>query len=391
MHVFGLLLLSTAGKFDIRVTEEMIRHSRIRDILYFAGFAYGIGVLLLVLASGISSRLRDTASRVTKKPFIVAAIFTALFVVATFVLELPLSFYSGYVVPHQFNLSNQDLPQWLGEQLKGLAISIVLSAVAGGLVMLAIQRIQRWWLAIWLGSIPITIFMVVVTPIFIDPVFNDFQPLKDQVLAKRLLDMAGRAGIEGSRVYQVDKSRQTKTMNAYVTGIGPTKRIVMWDTLLAKMSHDEVVAVMGHEMGHYVLHHLWKGIAFGLAIGFVMLFLAHRFYELGIARWGARWRVDSPRDPAALPWLLVLLSLSTFLLSPAINSFSRWEERQADTFGLQLTGLNEPMATAFIKLAENSKANPYPHPFIEFWRYSHPSIGKRVKEVLREGASETAR
>jgi Zn-dependent protease with chaperone function len=163
-----------------------------------------------------------------------------------------------------------------------------------------------------------------------------------------------------------------------------TMRITLNDNLLRRATLPEIESVMGHEMGHYVLHHVWKGTAFGLAIGFVMLFIAQRLYESGIARWGTKWGVTGPRDPAALPWLLLLMSILTFLLSPAINGFSRWEEREADHFALTLTGLREPMATAFIKLAEGSKTNPYPNAFIEFWRYSHPSIGKRVRELVGE-------
>lgn len=369
-------------QFDIQVTEEMIRHSRIRDILYFAGFLYTVGVLLLVLMSPISTLLRDLAERVTRRRWVVSIIYVALFMIVTAILQFPLVFYSSYVVPHQFNLSNQNFMQWLGDEGKELTVAIVLSCIAGALALFAIQTFKRWWLVIWIGSIPLTIVLVVIAPVFIDPLFNRFEPLEDQVLKQRLLDEAWRAGIEGGRVYQVDKSKQTKTLNAYVTGIGPTKRIVMWDTLLAKMSRDEVVAVMGHEMGHYVLHHVWKGVAFSMAVSFVVLLIAQWVYVAGIKRWGARWGVRGPGDPAALPWLLIIVTVMFFLLAPAINGYSRRIEHEADVFGLELTHLNEPSATAFIKLAEQSKTNPRPHPFIEWWRYSHPSIAKRIEFVL---------
>src|SRR5688572_18685217 len=149
MHDFGLLVAATASdpRFQIRVTEEMIRHSRIRDILYFAGFAYGIGVLLLVLFSGLSAKLRDVATRVARKPrFVTSMIYVALFVMVTSLLELPLSFYSGYVVPHQFNLSNLDLGEWFREWLKAVAVGVVISAIGGALVLFAMQRFRRWWI-----------------------------------------------------------------------------------------------------------------------------------------------------------------------------------------------------------------------------------------------------
>jgi len=378
----NLGLMTGDPQFDIQVTEEMIRHSRIRDILYFAGFLYSVGVLLLVLMTPISARLRDLAERMTKRRWVVSIIWVALFMIVTAVLQFPLAFYSGFVVPHQFDLSNQNFLQWLGDEGKELGVAIALSCIAGALALFAIQTFRSWWLVIWIGSIPLTVALVVIAPVFIDPLFNTFEPLEDQVLKRRLLDEAARAGIEGGRVYQVDMSKQTKTLNAYVTGLGPTKRIVIWDTLLGRMSRDEVVAVMGHEMGHYVLHHIWKGVAFSIAVSFVVLLIARWAYTEGIRRWGARWGVRGPGDPAALPWLLMIVAVVLFLLSPVINGFSRRIEHQADVFGLELTHLNEPAATAFIKLAKESKVNPRPHPFIEFWRYSHPSIAKRIEFVL---------
>ena len=401
MHNFGrilvcLLLVCVGGpvvaqepagqsddRFAVQVTDEMIRHSRIRDMLYFGGFVYGVAVLALVLVTRVSARLRDAAARITRRRFLLSMIYVALLTVVTSVLEFPLSWYAGYVVPHQFNLSNQTFGAWMIEQLKGLGITVVIGSVLGALALLALQDVKRWWLALWIGSIPIMILLVVITPIFLDPIFNKFEPLRDEVLRRDLLSLASRAGIEGGRVYQVDKSKQTKTMNAYVTGIGPTKRIVMWDTLLAKMTHDEVLAVMGHEMGHYVLRHLWKGLAAAVAIAFVILFLAQRIYERGIVRWGHRWGVAGRGDPASLPWLLIIISTIIFVLAPVMSGISRYREREADKFGLELTRLNEPMATAFIKLAEDTKIDPDPHPFIEFWRYSHPSINKRIEFVLR--------
>src|SRR5262249_11355071 len=163
---------------------------------------------------------------------------------------------------------------------------------------------------------------------------------------RALLGEASRAGIEGSRVYQVDKSKQTKTMNAYVTGLGPSKRIVMWDTLLQKLDREEILAVMGHEMGHYVLHHLWQGIAFTVAASFLGFFLAQKIFGGGVARWGGRWRTGERGDPAALPWLLLVASVLNFAITPLTAGFEWHIEHQADVFGLELTHFNEPMASS---------------------------------------------
>ena len=369
-------------KIAVKVTPEMVRHSRILDALYFAGTAYSIGVLLLLLLSGASRKMRDLAAALSKKWFVMAMLYIVFFTIATTVLEFPLSYYAGFVVPHQFDLTDQTFPAWLADEGKALGVGIVISALIGGLALLGIRKFKRWWLALWIGTIPITVFLIVIQPVILDPIFNKFEPLKNQQLKQELLTLASRAGIEGGRVYQVDKSKQTKTMNAYVNGIGPTKRIVMWDTLLAKMNDDEVLAVMGHEMGHYVMWHMWKGLAFFLILAFVVYYYGQKIHDRGLARWGAKWGITGPGDPASVPWLLLLVSIVGFLLSPVINGFSRHLEHNADVFSLELTHFNEPMARAFVKLSEDSKTNPEPSELIEFWRYSHPPINKRIAFAL---------
>ncbi len=370
-------------RFEVQVTDEMRRHSRIGDTLYFVGTAWSFGVLVLLLATGLSRRLRDVAARVTKKPFVLAMVYIVLFTLAVAVLEFPLTYYSGFVVPHQFDLTEQSFGSWMGDMLKGLAVSLVIGSVIGALALLAIRKFQRWWVVLWLSTVPLIILMVIIQPIVLDPLFNKFEPLQDQVLKQKLLDLASRAGIEGGRVYQVNKSKQTKTMNAYVTGIGPTNRIVMWDTLLAKMNHDEVLGVMGHEMGHYVMKHIWKTLAFLLAVSVIVFYLGQRFYEPGLRRWGSRWGVTERGDPASLPWLLLVASAISFLLSPVISGYSRSQEHAADMFALEVTHLNEPFATAFVKMAEDSKRDPSPHPIIKFWRYTHPPIAERIPFALQ--------
>lgn len=375
---------TTVRRFVVHVTPEMIRHSRLLDLLYFAGFVYGCAVLIIILRSGISVRLRDTASS-AKRPFVIAMLYFALLSAVTTAFEFPLAFYRGFVVPHEFNLTNQTFASWLGDFGKAFGVDVIIGCILAALTLTAIRMFRRWWIALWLGSIPLIILGVVITPLVIDPLFNQFEPLRDQQLRRDLLAEASRAGIEGSRVYEVDKSKQTKTMNAYVTGIGPSKRIVLWDTLLQKMDHDEILAVMGHEMGHYVMHHIWQGIAFGIAVSFCGFFIAQKIYERGLRWWGFTDRAD----PAALPWLLLIGTVITFLLSPVTNGFSRHVEHQADKFALDLTHLNEAAASAEVKFAEDSKQDPNPPAFIEWWRYTHPSAQKRIDFALRYRPWET--
>ncbi len=361
----------------------MIRHSRINDALYFLSYLYEIAVLLLVLATGWSARLREAAYRWVRWPFTAGMSYFVLLTLVTTVLEYPLSFTSEFLVPHRFALTDQTFGAWMLDFGKALLVNLAIGSVLAALVLAGIRRVRRWWLVLWLGSIPLIVLAVLATPLIIDPIFNRFEPLRDGVLRQALLEEASRAGIEGSRVYQVDKSKQTKTMNAYVTGIGPSKRIVLWDTLLAKLDRQEILAVMGHEMGHYVLRHLWKGIAFGILVSFFGFYFAQRGYEWGLSRWGPRWEIAGPGDAASLPWLLLVSTLITFIISPVTSGYSRHAEHQADIFGLELTHFNEPMASAFVKFAEDSKQDPRPPAFIEWWRYSHPSLGRRIDFVLK--------
>ncbi len=377
-------------RFEVHVTPEMKRHSTILDVLYFTRRAWSVAVFLFLLRSGLSRRLWELSRRMVRPLFIAWMLYFILLSAAVAVLHLPLWFYGGYMVPHQFALTDQTFASWFGDLAKAVAAESAVGSVVAALGLAAIARFRRWWLTVWLGSIPFMIIGVVIAPIFFDPLFNRFEPLRDPKLKTRLVDTAARAGIEGSRIYQVDRSKQTKTMNAYVTGIGPTKRIVLWDTLLQKLTEDEIVATMGHEMGHYILHHLWKGLAFGFGISFVICILAQPFYDRGVARYGAAWRLEGPADPAALPWLLLIVTVIGFFLAPAINGYSRQIEHEADRFGLQLTRLNEATATSFVKFAEDSKVNPRPHPFIRFWRYSHPPLAERIEFALGYGRPRRA-
>ena len=380
---------SAVRHLEVRVTPEMIRHSRINDGLYFLDYLYGIAVLLLVLAAGWSARLRDVAYRWVRWPFTAGMLYFALLTLVTTVLEYPLSLTGEFLVPHAFGLTDQSFGGWMLDFGKAFLVNVVIGSFLAALALAGIRRVRRWWLVLWLGSIPLIVLAVLATPWIIDPIFNRFEPLRDGVLRQALLDEASRAGIEGSRVYQVDKSKQTKTMNAYVTGIGPSKRIVLWDTLLAKLDRDEILAVMGHEMGHYVLFHLWKGMAFGILVSFGGFYFGQKGYQWGLSRWGARWGIAGHGDPASLPWLLLVSTLITFGLSPVSSGFSRHIEHEADIFGLELTHFNEPMASAFVKFAEDSKQDPRPPAFIEWWRYSHPSLGRRIDFVLSYKPWET--
>ncbi|MCK4934035.1 MAG: M48 family metallopeptidase, partial [Simkaniaceae bacterium] len=230
----------------------------------------------------------------------------------------------------------------------------------------------------WLLSIPIMLLFQVIAPVWIDPIFNRYGPMKDKKLEQQILQLAECAGIEGSRVYEVDRSKDTKMMNAYVTGFGQTKRIVLTDTIIQGMSAKELLFVMGHEMGHYVLHHMWYGLAYFSCLALLGLYLIDKLAKSAIRKFSIKFRFTHLGDIASLPLLLVLFQAFMLLSTPLSNYVSRVMEHEADIFGLEITKDNRAAAEAFVKLQRENLAYPRPGPIYIFWRSTHPPLGQRV-------------
>ena len=364
----------------------MIRHSNIRYTLYFVGVAWHTLALLFLLRGGVSARLRDLAERTTPRPALQALLYYPLFSLAYLALSLPLSFYSGYLEPRQFGLSTQTLSGWATDVAKEWSISAAIGAPVLAVFFWTLRRSpRRWWLGCWLLSIPFLICMLLLGPILIDPLFNKFQPLRNVELRDRILALAHQAGIEHGRVFEVDASRRTKQVNAYVTGIGGSARIVLWDTLLQRLNEDEVLFVMAHEMGHYAEGHVLLGLALSmLGTGGTLLILDQGMRRL-LARTGDSWGLRGKDDLASLPaWMLLGLVLS-FLGTPATCAVSRVMEERADAYALRLTHNGRIAASSFIKLSELNLSNPDPPAFIEFWMFSHPPLRKRIQRALQAG------
>jgi Zn-dependent protease with chaperone function len=237
---------------------------------------------------------------------------------------------------------------------------------------------RRWWLYFALGAIPFIVLMMLIQPIWIAPLFDDFGPMEDKRLEARILALADRAGIEGSRVFQVNKSEDTNAVNAYVTGFGGSKRIVLWDTMVDRLEEEEVLFVMGHEMGHYVLHHIYWMILVVVGIILAGGFLVQVSARSLLARFGPRFGVQKLHEIGALPLILLLFGLASFLLSPLVSAYSRHNERVADIFGLEITRDNTAAAGAFVRLQTSNLSDPYPPAWVTFLRGSHPPLGHRI-------------
>jgi Zn-dependent protease with chaperone function len=238
---------------------------------------------------------------------------------------------------------------------------------------------RRWWLWTGIATLPLATLALLVGPIWIAPLFDRFGPMQDKALEARILALAERAGIEGGRVYEVDKSKDTRLVNAYVTGIGATKRIVLWDTLLDRLEPDEVVFVMGHEMGHYVLHHTVAIILGAALLATLSLYAVHRVAGTLIARYRGRFGFDDLADVASLPLLMLVGGIVSFVVTPGVLAWSRWQEHEADRFGLELTGNRHAAAMAFVRLQQENLGVPRPGLLYTLWRGSHPSLASRIE------------
>ena len=361
--------------------RKLVSYSRLNNIWRFISFFVSVGVLSLILFTGFSARLRNWAA-VARKSFLRLWLYFALFSVAAYVLSFPFDIYRNFMVEHAYGFSNQTFWQWWADDLKGLAVTVVIGVVPVALLYWVIRRFRRWWAVFAIGAVPFLILLMVIAPVFIAPLFNKFEPLKDPHLREEILDLARKAGIEDSDVFQVDASRQSNKLNAYVTGLFGTKRIVLYDTLIENFTTGEILFVMGHEIGHYVMHHVWWGVLFAAVFIALGLWLVNRLIHVVIARFHRRFGFDHLADIASLPLIMLFLTVFGFLFNPVANGVSRYFEHRADIYGMEISGVDgETAATAFDKLSVFNLADPDPNPIIEFWFYDHPALKKRMAFV----------
>jgi Zn-dependent protease with chaperone function len=361
-------------------SEEALRYFRGGNVIWVVEQALGLAIPALLLWTGLSAALRTFAARLGRGHFYpTLVLYVVLLSALLFVVELPLGYWVQYAREHAYGLSTQRLSKWLGDELKSLGLGILLGALLLWIPLWLLEHSPtRWWL--WTGalSLPFFVLTLLVGPIWIAPLFNKFGRMPDPVREAEVLAVARRAGVEGARVFQVDKSVDTTKVNAYVTGVGQAKRIVLWDTLLTRLSPRETDFVVGHELGHYVLGHVVANVLLSSALTIGGLFGVHRLAGVVLQRFGDRMGFDRLSDVAALPLLMLLLGVFSFLLAPALLAISRHHEHEADRFGLELTHDNDAAATAFIALQRQNLGVPRPGRLYTIFRASHPPIGERV-------------
>jgi Zn-dependent protease with chaperone function len=359
--------------------ERAVLRYRTGNAWYCFIVAWGVAVPALFMFSGFSARLRDAAKRVGRKWYFALCLYIFGLLAVQYVLDWPLSFYLGFVRAHAYELSNQTFAKWFGDSLKELMVLCVAGAVCAWVPYLLLKKSpRRWWFYAGLAAIPFYFFSMLIEPVAVEPLFNQFTPVKNKVLEAKILALAERAGIHGGRVFEVNKSVDTRTVNAYVTGFMGTKRIVLWDTALNKLSEHELLFVMGHEMGHYALGHIVKGMLLACVLTFAALYGIHRTAGIFLVRWRKRFGFTELSDFASLPLLMLLGQVFMFVLLPIGLAYSRHIEHEADRFGLEITHYNHSAATGFTRLQEEDLMIPRPGWVYIILRASHPSIGDRI-------------
>lgn len=371
--------------------DKLAKSKALYDIegrLRIIGTVWGFVVLLAILYLGTVSRFRDWAERVSKYSFVQALIVVPLFLIVLDVVDWLLAAY-GHSISLQYGLSVQHWGSWFGDVLKGMLVSAVIFTPALWFLIWRIRRNPRWWwLESWLIALPFIVFLVTIVPVVIDPLFNKFEPLDktNPQLVDAIERVVRRGGltIPRDRMFLMKASEKVTTLNAYVTGFGPSKRVVVWDTTIQKASTPETLFVFGHEMGHYVLNHVIIGLCIAAVGLFIGLYLLYRVSGWFLDKFQQRWHIRELGDWAALPMIFLIFSIFGFLAQPLGAGFSRMLEHNADVYGLEVThGINpnsqEAAAHAFQVLGELSLSYPYPSRLVVFWYYDHPAIGDRVR------------
>ena len=367
--------------------DKAISYSRVGYTLYFISYFLSALVLLLILRLGIAAKFRDLAEAVSNKKWIQCLVFVPLLILLTDLFELPVRIY-WHALSLRYQQSIQRWGSWMMDWFKEETLSVGLAVLLVFVLTLAMRKSpRRWWFYFWLAALPILLFFFFISPWFIDPLFNHFEPLaKEQPqLVSSIETLTQRAGvpIPRDRMFLMKASEKTNQINAYVTGIGASKRLVIWDTTIQKTSTDEALFILGHELGHYVLGHVVIGFLFFAVSLLLALYVMFRALHWSLRRWGREWKIRGPEDWAAIAGLLLWLEILSFISSPIANGFSRMQEHAADVYGLEVIhGLvpnsQEVAAHGFQVMGDLDLSDPNPAAFITFWLYSHPPLAERL-------------
>lgn len=361
-------------------TEKAIEYGQKKVYLWITSIVLSIMIPGVFLISGLSSGIRNWVYSKNKRAFIAIALYFITYSIINFIIMFPIDYYKGFVLKHAYDLSNQSFNKWFLDIIKNFIVTTAAGALFIYIPYTLIKRSPRyWWVQFSLLLIPIIFFITFISPIYIDPIFNKYEEVQDKPLEQKIYKEINRTTIENCNVYQVNKSVDTKEMNAYMTGVLNTKRIVLWDTTIKNLSHDETLGIVAHEMGHYLMGHIWKSILLGGALSMFIFYAVNKSAHWIIDKSQGAFGFSKLQDIASLPLLILLFNIFMFAAAPAINGYSRHTELEADRFQLELTRNNNAAISSTIKLHESSFILPSPGIVYKLWNYDHPTFEERVE------------
>lgn len=354
---------------NAREIQLSTQYSRLKDLLYFLATPFEWLVVLFFIVSRKSTEVEKWLKANISIKWIQVTMYYVFFSIFVFICTIPFQLVS-FLISRSYNVSVQSLPAFIREELLDFGINLFMMILFVQVFLYLLKRWKnKWWIIGWLLTIPFTFFLSFIQPVVLEPLYNDFSPISDKALETKILAMADEAGVPVSNVYEVKMSDETNALNAYVNGIGSNTRIVLWDTTLERLTDEEILFIMAHEISHYVHHHIYWGIAFGLLLSFVGFHIFHLILK--------RMKL-TPNSFSVIPVTLLTVSLLTFLASPITNIFSRYEERVSDEYALQLTGDRESGIKTFQSLSKASLNEVNPPQLVKIFLYSHPTIFERI-------------
>ena len=382
---FAVPEIQSIGFVYPEATDQIRSYNRQREFFQIARPLLSATLLLILLQTGALDNLRNYLQTVTRSSALRVLLFFLSVASILFLANLPAGIYVHYVLEHSMSLSNQSLPAFLTEQVKHFAVQLSMTLFVLPVATILRHQQKYWSISIWVAVAALTFALVFLKPLLIDPLFNQFQNMpeaKSSGLRRSIEDLCVRAELNNPQIFVVDRSKQSKKINAYVTGIAGSTRIVLYDTLLKAVPEDEVLMVVAHEIAHYKFKHIYLGIILSL-LGLLPALMAAEFLLAPlIPKFPSTWGIRTKSDPLFLVLLLCIAQFADPLLSPVESGIARYIETEADDYALKLVPAPTTAARLFCHLSQIDMADPSPPAIIEFWLYTHPSIRHRIDRAL---------
>ncbi|MDR4945871.1 M48 family metallopeptidase [Neobacillus cucumis] len=360
---------------ELSLSEE---YSKIKNLLFFLSTPFEWLFYFLILLFGFSRAFKKWADQSAKYKLLRMPIYLIWLSFFAFIATFPLN-YISYSLSRTYHISTQTFASWMKDELIDFWINYASWLIIVPVLYWVMKKSpKRWWLYGWLLSVPFTLFMMFLQPVVIDPLYNDFYPLKNKELETKILTLAEKAHIPAQHVFEVNMADKTNALNAYVTGIGSNARIVLWDTTLNRLNDNQILFIMAHEMCHYVEKHIYFGIAGYLLISLLGLYLTYKIMNWVSKKWGKELKISDVRDIRSLPLFFMILSMLLFASSPLTNLASRYEETRADRYAIQMTKNPEAAISSFQELTRSGLSEVNPPLLVKIFRYTHPSMLDRI-------------